>query len=104
MDKEFQLECILQGITNSTADYSNVVQQLAPLINEYIQKDFEKLVQLLYRIDVDENKLKQALQENSGTDASHIIAGMVVERQLQKLKSRQMFRTGQPPVSEEDKW
>ena len=38
--------------------------RLIILINELINKDFSSLVQLLYRIDVDENKLKENLKQH----------------------------------------
>ena len=38
-------------------------QKLIAFINTLIQHDFQKLVFLLYKIDVDENKLKKILKE-----------------------------------------
>ena len=47
------------------------------------------LVQILYRIDVSEKKIKTLLKENQGSDAGKIIASLIIERQMQKIKSRQ---------------
>ena len=57
-------------------------------INHLILHDFPKLVNLLYRIDVSEKKLKLMLEEKNGVDAAGIIAGMIIERELEKIKSR----------------
>ena len=83
---------------------------LAEHINDLIDRNFNKLVNLLYRIDVNESKLRQMLNENS-TDAGRVIAGLIVERQLQKIKTRQQFSqrddnlpTGQAGVADEEKW
>jgi hypothetical protein len=78
-------------------------EKLSFQINYLIQADFQKLVLLLYRIDVNETKLKALLQENSGTDAAMIIAGLIIERQLQKIKSRQQFRQNEN-MDENEKW
>jgi hypothetical protein len=65
-----------------------LIQQLADYINQLILVNFERLVQLLYRIDVSEAKLKYLLKENPGEDAGKIIAVLIIERQIQKIKFR----------------
>ena len=65
---------------------------LAVFINELIDKDFNKLVNLLYRIDISEQKLKIALQNEDKTiSSSKTIAKLIIERQLQKLEFRKKF-------------
>ena len=54
---------------------------LETMINELIKEDFSKLVQLLYRIDVSEAKLKNILEANPNENAGKLIA-QVVERVL----------------------
>ncbi len=71
-------------------------------INWMINNEFEKLVQLLYRVDVDEQKLKALLNEG-GDNAAAIISTMIIERQLQKLKAqKQQGFVGNIP--EEESW
>ena len=79
-------------------------QKLSNHINYLIVHDFNQLVNYLYRIDVYEEKLKQLLAGHSGKDASLIIADLVIERQLQKLKARKTFTKGNDEIDEEDKW
>jgi len=72
------------------------IEQLAPndliaYINECIQKDFNKLVQLLYRIDVSEAKLKSILQLNPNEDAAKLIAAVIVERLAATKAARARF-------------
>jgi hypothetical protein len=64
---------------------------LAARINTLIVDDFNRLVQLLYRIDVDEEKLKKLLRENSTTDAGLLIAGLIIRRQWEKIETRRKF-------------
>lgn len=61
---------------------------LAEKINNLILHDFSLLVHILYRIDVSEKKLKALLKENAGVNAGRIIAALVIERQLEKIRSR----------------
>ncbi len=53
---------------------------LIAYINDCINHDFNKLVQLLYRIDVSEQKLKTILQSHPNEDAAKLIAAVIVER------------------------
>lgn len=78
--------------------------RLAGWINELIKHDFEKLVALLYRIDVHEQKLRTLLRQHPEEDAGRIIATLILERQEQKQKSRQLFSQRDDAVSEEEKW
>lgn len=73
-------------------------------INYLIQYHFEKLVSLLYRIDVSETKIKSLLQQEPNEDAAKIIADLVIERQLQKIKTRQQFSQRDNNFNEEEKW
>jgi hypothetical protein len=75
---------------------------LAERINTMIQQDFSALVQLLYRIDVSEPRLRGLLQENAGEDAGVVIARMILERQWQKIETRRRYR--QDAGSDEERW
>lgn len=77
---------------------------LSSHINKLIQSDFKKLVSLLYRIDVSESKLKQLLKENADEDAAPIIAELIIERQLQKIKSRQESNSRSENIDDVEKW
>jgi len=78
--------------------------KLAAHINTLIQTDFQRLVSLLYRIDVSENKLRSLLEKNPGADAGLIIAELIIERQLQKIKSRRQFTRRDNNIDENEKW
>lgn len=76
---------------------------LAEKINDMINRDFSTLVQLLYRIDVNEAKLRQLLQDNMTTDAGRTIARLILERQWQKILTRREYSRRDTP-NEEDRW
>jgi hypothetical protein len=78
-------------------------EKLSQHINYLIQSDFQKLVAVLYRVDVNEKKLKNLLKAHPGSDAGKIIADLIIERQLQKIKSRQEFRRDST-ISDEESW
>ena len=79
-------------------------QLLAEKINELINNDFQKLVSILYRMDISEIKLKQLLNENPGTNAAQIISDLMIERQAEKIRSRQRFSNRDENISDDEKW
>jgi hypothetical protein len=62
-------------------------------INELIKNDFSRLVQILYRIDVSEAKLKYILNAHPNEDAGKLIAQVVIERLAATKKARESFNT-----------
>lgn len=78
-------------------------KQLSACINELLLHDFSSLVQLLYKVDVPEQKLKSVLKENPHEDAGNIIADFIIQRQQEKLESRKNFSSSSN-VSDEEKW
>ncbi len=78
--------------------------RLSAFINQLILTDFEKLIQLLYRIDVSEHRLKQLLQQNHQEEAGKLIAALIIERQIEKIKTRQQFNQQEDNLSGEEKW
>lgn len=78
-------------------------QLLAEKINELINNDFQQLVSILYRMDVSEAKLKLLLKDNPGRDAGIMIAGLMIERQAQKIKSRKETKSNKE-IPEDEKW
>ena len=79
-------------------------QQLIDNINDLVANDFHKLFTILYRMDVSEVKLRTLLRDNPGTDAGILIAGLMIEREVQKIKSREAFRKKDEEIDEEEKW
>jgi hypothetical protein len=66
----------------------DLLQQMANHINRLAAIDFEQLVNLLYRIDVNEDKLRYLLQQHKGENTGLLIAELIVQRQLEKAQSR----------------
>jgi hypothetical protein len=72
-------------------------------INHLINNDFEKLVFLLYRIDVSEQKIKTLLDNASALNAGELIAEAIIERIEEKKVAREKYKQiGE--ISEEEKW
>jgi len=80
--------------TQPEANHTSFDEQrllLVKVVDDLIHHDFNKLLNILYRIDVDENKLKHALFE-SMSPAAETIADLIIDRQQQKIRFREMYR------------
>ena len=104
MKDEQVLEEVSKELEVTVKDHTLTKQALIEKINDLITTDFQKLVSILYRMDVSEPKLKQLLNENAGTNAALIITDLMIERQEQKILSRQQFRKKDANISDDEKW
>ncbi|MBP6024316.1 hypothetical protein [Ferruginibacter sp.] len=84
--------------------FDKMQHELSDYINQLIKIDFEKLVAILYRIDVNEEKLKTFLIYNPNEDAGKVIADLVVERLQQKINLRKQFSGKSLTDDDEEKW
>ena len=91
------------GVSLERINYSIAKQIVAERINELINSDFQKLVSILYRVDVNEAKLKQLLSTNPEIDAGVIIADLMIKRQEQKIRSRQEYKPDEN-INDDEKW
>jgi hypothetical protein len=78
-------------------------EELIAAINHLISTDFEKLVFLLYRIDVSEKKIKALLDNASSSNAGELIAQAIIERLEEKKASREKYKQA-GEIPEDEKW
>jgi len=97
LQQNFQLPIAI----NEMQDAENF---LGEKINSLIKDDFNLLIQILYRIDVNEARLKQVLKDNPNEDAGKIIAALLIERQLQKINTKEQFKRKNDNFFEDEKW
>ncbi len=98
------IDTVLSASEEIMVKDKKLFENLSAYINELINHDFERLVSLLYRLDVDEKKLKSLLAFQPGINSGDTIATLIIERQLQKIKSRQETRRDKNDWSEEEIW
>lgn len=91
-------------VFNDIPSLEDLQKALATHINDLIVNNFEKLVFLLYRIDISEKKVKILLQNAKNTAAGETIAKAIIERQIEKINLRQIHTPHSNSSAEEDKW
>lgn len=97
------LEKILLSNDENFLLSNNTLEKLSEVISFLLQNDFEKLIYLLYRVDVSENKLKATLKDNP-SQTEYVIAKMLIDRQIEKIKFRQNNKNNFNSQSEEELW
>ena len=74
-------------------DFQQFRRQLEHEIDYLINHNFEKLLWILYRIDVSEQKVKDQIATHP-ENVAEVIAVLIIERQMQKVKNRKNSSTG----------
>jgi len=74
----------------STLAYNDFENELTRAIQHLIDKDFEKLMHLLYRIDVNEQKVKMAFGLEK--EVAREIALLIINREQQKVITRAKYK------------
>lgn len=69
-------------------DLSHHEAELELAVNHLINEDFNRLIQVLYRIDINEALLKYTLKVNPDVDAAKLITRLIIDRQIEKAKTR----------------
>ncbi len=92
---------------NTNVDITNIEkfskEDLIVFIKQLINNNFEKLIFLLYRIDVNENKIKQLL-DKSTINTEELIAQAIIDRIAEKKITKEKYKQQQQDIDEEDKW
>jgi hypothetical protein len=84
--KDFQLPEVKEEF-----DEEKAVQILAKAISQLMDRNLERLLQICYRIDLSENKLKQILHESEPDHVATDLAKALWDRQKQKVEIRRKY-------------
>ncbi len=71
---------------------NNWEKEFYEYINHLANTNFEKLVYLLYRIDVSENKITALLNSKHATNAGDLIAKAILDRLEEKRITREKYK------------
>lgn len=70
-------------------------EKLTEYLDHLVTNDFNKLISILYRIDIAQEKAMQALSENAQKEtAGETLARLIIKRQLEKIETRRKYRKG----------
>ena len=72
-------------------DEEQAIEWLSKAIRRLLDQDFERFLQICYRIDLSEAKLKKILHESEPDELAMDLANAIWERQKQKIEIRRRY-------------
>ena len=85
---QFNLDFILN---TDEISFEALMNTLKPIIQDLLQNNREKIVQLFYRIDVPENKIGEAFDLGNYEDTTRSICQIILHRELKKVIIRKHY-------------
>ena len=79
---------------NEIENLDKFKEYLTDRLTYLLENKYDALINILYRIDVNEEKLAKLFSETNRTFIPDALADLIIERQLQKIKIRQQYRSG----------
>jgi hypothetical protein len=73
-------------------DLSTLHEKLSMLVAYLMEHDMHRLLNAMYRLDVSEARFHAAMQSDSKQEAAIRIADLIIEREMQKVKTRLHYR------------
>lgn len=86
LEKDFQFPEVSQSF-----DEEKAIDFLAKAIRQMLDRDFERLLQICYRVDLGEEKLKRILHESEPDQVAPDLARALWERQKMKVEIRRRY-------------
>jgi hypothetical protein len=81
----------LLPVSQDIIDRDTIKKKLEEVIFQMLSNEFEKLCNVMYRLDVSEAKFNTALLK-APEDAASEIADLVIDREIQKVRTRELYR------------
>lgn len=74
---------------------AEIREKLALVIAHLMETNFEKLCQVMYRLDVSEARFDHVMNAKPVEEIPFAIADLVIEREMLKVKTRMMYKRGE---------
>ena len=81
-----------KDLTINGKTHETILEALSKNISYLLDHDLSKLLQALYRIDVNEQAVKQILATEETSEMSMQIAQLILKRELEKVETRNLYR------------
>ncbi len=81
--------------SESVLDEQALLELFTKRVEDMMREDLNLLLSSLYRLDVDEDKIQDALKSAS-IPAARGIALLIIERQKEKIQTRKKFSSSDP--------
>lgn len=72
--------------------YATLAEYLSPVITDLLRTDRNKMMKVIYRVDIPENQLGRALENVAATEAAQVLTDLVIAREKKKIEMRHANR------------
>lgn len=86
----FNIEIYFSG--NANTAYSELFDQIYPIIAGFLKSNYQTLYNILYRIDIGESQISKSSSLNPGKTLPQVITELIIKRELQKVVIRNYYR------------
>ena len=74
------------------SDLEELKEKLEKIVAYLLDNDFERLLNAMYRLDINEEKFKLAISGSDVNTVSREIVELIISREIQKMKTRIKYR------------
>ncbi|MEP7168464.1 MAG: hypothetical protein ABI855_03780 [Bacteroidota bacterium] len=85
----FGIEITFSG--NEQTAYEELKSQIIPVLINLFCKNYSTFYALLYRIDIDENKVREILMDSSKENPSEELSKLILEREFIKVLFKKFY-------------
>ncbi|MBI1938705.1 MAG: hypothetical protein HYS25_11360 [Ignavibacteriales bacterium] len=91
LSQDFSLE---ENSLPVEADMNLIREHLIERIKELMSRNYERFLNSLYRIDLSEANVHEVLHSKDKLSIPSQLADLIIERQLQRIKTQILYREG----------
>lgn len=84
----------IEVVEDYSKDLEALKEHLSNKIGEMMEKDFDRFLNNMYRIDVSESKVRNILNNSPLGTIPEQLAELIIERQLQRIKTQRLYKEG----------
>ena len=84
----------IEVVEDYAKDIKALKEHLSKKVAEMMDKDFDRFLNNMYLIDVSETKVREVLNNSPFGTIPEQLAELIIERQLQRIKTQQLYREG----------
>jgi hypothetical protein len=75
-------------------NFEELKKYIAEKLSYLLEHKYDTLLNILYKIDVSEDKLGKLFSGSNKDSIPEALSELIIERQLQKVKFRQLYKNG----------
>jgi hypothetical protein len=92
LQKDFVHTQLFNDVIIDTIDGSQVHDLLYTEVKNLLHNNYGVLSNTLYRIDISEQQLKEALRANGTMDEAEVVTQLILKRELQKVVYKNIYK------------